>query len=213
MTDEGQTIEQELNEVDSLRKQWEEKESHYKKIIGDQGNQIGVLNKVANQVIENDLAQAQPVDDYYDDPVQRDVNELKGVVNNMRQGEVLRELEAKFPGYRDLPKDEKFMEWVQDSPVRSDLYVRADSMDLGAATEMLSLWEERQKLAEELQIQGTSNRKRALNDASMEKGSAGGGTRKNYYTHLELQELRQNPDEWAAKWPDILKAYSEGRVR
>ena len=213
MTEEGQTIDEELSEIDQLRKQWDDKESHYKKIIGDQGNQIGVLNKVASQVIDQDLTPSQPVDDWDFDPALKEVNELKGVVNQMKQEEALRKLEGRFPGFRDLPKDEKFMEWVQDSPVRSNLMARADGMDLGAATEMLSLWEERQKLAEELQVQGTSNRKRALNDASMEKGSAGGGTRKNYYTHHELQELRQNPDEWAAKWPDILKAYSEGRVR
>ena len=139
--------------------------------------------------------------------------DLKTEVGQIKQQEALRQIEQSFPGYRELPKNKDFQDWVQESPVRADLYHRANGYDFGAATEMLSLWQEREKLKEELQVQGNTQRRQALRNASMEKGSAG-GTKQTYFKRQELQDMRwQQPEKFAAMWPEIQKAYNERRVR
>jgi hypothetical protein len=210
MTDEGQTLDDELSEIESLRhekQRLEEEKAKYLKTIGDQGNQIGDMRHIIAQQME----QTQ-TDDWDYDPQEKEIRELKNKFTQLEQSEAIRKLEEQYPGFRELPQNEEFNEWIQGSPVRSALYSRANGMDLAAANEMLALWQERQKIAEELQQQGTTKRRQALRNATMEKGS-GGGERKQYYTHQELQELRGKPDEWAARWPEIQQAYAEGRVK
>ncbi len=201
MTDE---IDAELSEIEQLKKE----NKHLKHVVGDQGNQIGELRQVVAQQLET-----RPSDDDWDvDPQEKEIRQLKSDMNQIRQTEALRQLETDFPGFRELPAKQEFQDWIQESGTRADLYRRADNMDFSAAREMLSLWQEREKLKEELQVQGNTQRRQALRNATMEKGSAG-GTKRAYYTRQELREMRNQPDVWAANWPDIQKAYAEGRVK
>ena len=199
MTDE---IDAELSEIDKMK----EENQHLKRVIGDQGNQIGDLRKM----VETSLPQE---DDWDFDPQEKELQGLKADIGQMKQAEALRQLEQSYPGFRELPKNQEFQDWIQDSPVRADLYRRADQMDFNAAQEMLSLWREREKLREEMGVQVNTQRRQALKDATMEKGSAG-GTRTKYWTRKELQDMRwQEPAKFAAQWPEIKKAYEEGRVK
>lgn len=212
MTDEG--LDAELAEIDQLRNkvsEYKQKESRYLKTIGDQGNQIGELRQVVGQQYKQ-LEGGKNPDDWDYDPQEQEIRQLKTQIGQIQSAEAVRQLESDFPGFRELPNNQEFMDWVGESPVRAELYRRADSMDLGSAREMLSLWKERENLKEELQVQGNTQRREALRAATMEKGSAG-GARKAYWTRQELQQMRQNPSEWAANWPEIQKAYAEGRVR
>lgn len=181
------------------------------KKLGDQGNEIGQLRKVADQVLQTQVEQQEAEWDY--DPQEKEIRSLKSEVNQIKEAEAVRRLEADFPGFRELPNNQEFQDWVQESPVRSDLYRRADGMDLAAAREMLALWNEREKMRQELQIEGNSHRRQALKDATMEKGSAGGG-RKQYYSRTELIDMRlNNPAKYESMRDDIMQAYREGRVR
>ena len=78
-----------------------------RKKLGDQGNEIGQLRKIADMQLQQQINQT-PVeeDDWYSDPTEKKVNALEGELNQMKQSQALRELESKHPGFRDLPKDE-----------------------------------------------------------------------------------------------------------
>lgn len=199
MTDE---IDAELSEIEQLRAQ----NAEFRQIVGRQGNEIGDLRRMVETTLPKE-------DDWDYDPQQKELNQLKSEVGQIKQAEQLRQLESEFPNFRDLPKNKEFTDWIADSGTRSDLYYRANNMDLAAAREMLSLWKEREKVREELQVQGNSQRRQALKAASMEKGSAG-GVKTNYYSRKELQDMRwKDPARFAREWDDIKKAYEEGRVR
>jgi hypothetical protein len=199
MTDE---IDAELSDIERMK----EENQHLKRVIGDQGNQIGDLRKLVTESLPKE-------DDWDYDPQERELQSLKSEVGQIKQAEALRQLEQSYPGFRELPKNKEFLDWIQDSPVRADLYRRADSMDFNAAQEMLSLWREREKLREEMGVQVNTQRRQALKDATMEKGSAG-GTRTKMYSRQELIDMRRfEPDKFSQLWPEIQKAYTEGRVK
>ena len=208
MTDEsGLTVTEEVD-VEALIEQ----NNNFKKKLGDQGKEIGDLRRSLDQVLQQQV-QPQVEDEWYSDPTEKKVNALEGELNSMKQTQALRELESRHPGCRDLPKDESFANWVGQSQYRSNLYNKADNLDFQAADELFTAWEEQQETANQEQGQRRTNRNKALNDAAMEKGSAG-GMRKTYYSRSELINLRiNNPEKYEAQRDEIMKAYAEGRVR
>jgi hypothetical protein len=184
-----------------------------KKKLGDQGNEIGQLRRIADHALQQQVNPPEPEESWDFDPVQKDVTGLKKEFNQMRQEQALRDLESKHPGFRELPKDEAFAAWVQDSRYRSGLYQKADQMDFDAADELFTAWEESREIANQQHADNRQSRSQALKDAAMEKGSAG-GSRQNYYSRTELIDLRiNNPAKYDAMRDEIMKAYEEGRVR
>lgn len=182
-----------------------------KKKLGDQGNEIGQLRKIADQALQQQAAQTE--DDFYADPLEKEISQVKQELGDVKQQQALRELEQKHPGFRDLPKNESFASWVEKSQYRSNLYAKADALDLMAADELFTAWEEQQETANTQNQSERTNRNTALNAAAMEKGSAGGG-RKQYFSRTELINLRiENPAKYDAMLPEIKQAYLEGRVR
>ena len=220
MTDEVQAIEDALTgdgltetviDVDQLAKE----NQHLKKKLGDQGNELGTLRRGMDQILQNQLNQQQETleDDWDFDPIQKEVSGLKNELSSIKQQAALKELETKHPGYGELPNNEAFQGWVNKSQYRSNLYSKADSMDLAAADELFTAWEESQETANNDYQQVRTNRNQALNDATMEKGSAG-GMRKTYYSRTALIDMRiNNPAKYEAMRDDIMKAYADGRVK
>lgn len=183
-----------------------------KKKLGDQGNEIGALRKAVDYSLQQQTAR-QEDDDLYADPLEKDVRSVKNELNNLRTEQRLRELESKFPGFRELGQDESFVNWAQSTPYRQRLASRADGMDLDAAEELLTSWEESRQAAGQAHSAATQKRANDLKAASMEKGSAGGG-RKQYFSRTELIDLKiNNPTKYQAMLPEIKAAYIEGRVR
>jgi len=209
MTEEsGLTVHEEVD-VEALIEQ----NNNLKKKLGDQGNEIGDLRRNFDTILQQQATQPVAEDDWYADPTEKKVNALEGELNQMKQSQALRELESRHPGYRDLPKDESFASWVGNSQYRSNLYKKADNLDMTAADELFTAWEEQQEAAGNQQAQRTGQRKQALNDATLEKGSAG-GMRKQYYSRAELIDLRiNNPNKYDAMRDEIMQAYTDGRVR
>ena len=186
-----------------------------KKKLGDQGNEIGNLRKIADMQLQQQVNQQveQVEDDWYADPVSKDVTALKGELTQIKQEQALRELENKHPGFRELPKDEAFAGWVAKSQYRTNLYGKADSMDFAAADELFTAWEEQQESANSASQQERTNRNKALNNATMEKGYSV-GSRKTYFSRTDLINLRlNNPNKYEAMRDEIMQAYAEGRVR
>jgi len=214
MTEEVQAIEDGLtSEVYDLDQIVNENQN-LKKKLGDQGNEIGQLRKVADQVLQNQLASQQPQEDDWDfDPVQKEMAGLKSELSSIKQEAALRDLQVKHPGCLDLAKDESFAGWVQDSNYRSNLYAKADSMDFSAADELFTAWEESQEKANMSHDNKRTNRNKALKNASMETGSSG-GVKKTYFSRTALIDMRiNNPAKYEAMSDEIKQAYNEGRVK
>lgn len=191
---------------------YEQEIANLKKKLGDQGNEIGHLRKIADQQLQQQVNNKLE-DDIYADPLEKEVSGVKRELTAMKTEARLRELESRFPGFRELGKDESFVSWAGSTPYRSRLASRADQMDLDAAEELLTSWEESRQAAGQAHQQATQQRSNAMRAASMEKGSAGGG-RKQYYSRSELINLRiNNPQKYEAMLPEIKAAYVEGRVR
>ena len=185
--------------------------SNLKKKLGDQGNEIGQLRKVTDQLLQSQVTRQD--DDFYADPLENEIRGLKGELGSLKTEQRLRDLEAKHPGFRDLDKDEAFISWATSSPYRHNLAMKAQSMDFDAAEELLSAWEDSRESATRAQASATQQRTNDLKAATMEKGASGGG-RKQYYSRTELINLRiNNPQKYEAMLPEIKAAYLEGRVR
>ena len=207
MSEEGLTV-TEVPDVEHII----EENNKLKKKLGDQGNEIGQLRKAVDGVLQQQISMSQP-DDLYADPLEKELNNVKSELTNVRTEQRLRDLESKFPGFRDLGQDEKFVSWATASPYRQRLASRADQMDLDAAEELLTSYSESQAAAGQSHQRDTERRSDAMKAASMEKGSAGGG-RKQYYSRTELIDLKiNNPQKYQAMLPEIKAAYIEGRVR
>ena len=208
MTDEsGLTVTEEVD-IEALIEQ----NNNFKKKLGDQGNEIGTLRRSLDTVLQQQTSQVEE-DDWFVDPTEKKLGALESELTTIKQSQALRELEAKHPGFRDLPQDESFAGWISKSQYRSNLYAKADRMDMDAADELFTAWEEAQESAGQAHQAQSTNRKQALNAATMEKGSAG-GIRKEYYSRSELIDMRiNNPTKYEANRDQIMKAYAEGRVR
>lgn len=190
-----------------------EERDHLKKKLGDQGNELGQLRQTVDSMLQQQTTQTVEEDDWFADPTEKKVNALESQVMGMKQEQALRELEGKHPGFRDLPNNESFASWVGASPYRSKLYAKADSMDFTAADELFTAWEEQQEAANQSHQQANADRQAALNNASMEKGSAG-GARKQYFSRKEIIHWMQHePQKYEANRDEIMQAYAEGRVK
>ena len=209
MTDEsGLTVTEEIDIEAVIREN-----SDLKSVVGNQGREIGELRKATDLVLQQQANQKVEEDDWFVDPTEKKLGALESELTTIKQSQALRELEAKHPGFRDLPQDESFAGWISKSQYRSNLYAKADRMDMDAADELFTAWEEQQESAGQAHQAQSTSRKQALNAATMEKGSAG-GIRKEYYSRSELIDMRiNNPTKYEANRDQIMKAYAEGRVR
>ena len=189
-----------------------EENNNLKKKLGDQGNEIGQLRKVTDQLLQQQVSKVEE-SDFYSDPLEKEIKSVRNEIGSMKTEARLRELESRHPGFRELGGNEAFINWATSTPYRSTLASRADSMDLDAAEELLTAWEESQQSANQAHQEQREKRTNDLKAASMEKGSAGGG-RKQYFSRTELINLRiNNPQKYEAMLPEIKAAYLEGRVR
>ena len=125
-------------------------------------------------------------------------------------------MEQKHPDFSDVVQDKAFQDWVQDSPIRMQMFQAADSYNFDAANELLSNWKDRSMISktQEVKQQAETNRKDALKAASTESRSssssnAGGKT----YRRADLVRLKmEDPSRYEALEDDIFAAYADGRV-
>lgn len=107
------------------------------------------------------------------------------------------------PDYEQLVKSEEFAAWCKEKPFRARLFERADSGDLDAADELLSLYKERRKPPEiPAAVRGVRSAASAPKPA------------KKIWTSVEIGKLYlENPAEYRRLHSEIEAAYREGRVK
>ena len=199
------------------------------KLIGKQGNEVGELRRIVDDFIKSQVVNKKEAEepeevDFYGDPEKAvkkaienhpSVKQAQEAAIAMRRAETISKLESKYGDITAIASDESFQEWVKGSKVRMQLLAQAETQfDYDAADELLSNWTERTKVAKEVSQQVKQERSSQLKAA--DAGSKGNteGTSKKIYRRSDIIELMQkNPSRYAALQDEILKAYSEGRVK
>jgi hypothetical protein len=205
------------------------------KHISRQGNELGDLRGVIDKYVKDGLAETSHKDkdskpkkddlDLFEKPeeyIQHSIEnsdqarELKEIKQAIRQQDITVKLENNHPDYLTTVNDESFVNWVKDSRVRLELFNRAHtSFDYDSADELLSTWEERQKLINSTSKNEKTNRKQQRKSASTGSATGSGETKsRKLYRRSDIRDLmRDHPERYLELSDEITKAYAEKRVR
>lgn len=199
------------------------------KAMGKQGSEVGELRRIVDEFVKaQTVTKAPEVDeevDFFADPDKAiaraiekhpKVKQAEEFAVQMKKAEAMTLLKAEHPDYTDILSDPSFAEWVGKSKVRTELFSRADSKyDFDAADELLSTWKERKKVMSDAETAEKISRKNAVKAASTgsTKGSGETASKKVYRRADIIELMRTNPDRYHQLSDEIMKAYSEGRVK
>ena len=200
------------------------------RLIGSQGSEVGELRKVVDGYIHNQSQQQNQTPepeslDFFEDPakaVSHAIETHPDVVNARQQAQVMKrtsslnQLQQKHPDMQQVLQTPAFTEWVQGSPVRMELYQRADQgYDFNAADELVSNFKERTSVARQAVQNETQARQTAVKQASTGSvsGSGNSGSKRIYRRADIIKLMKTDPDRYEALNPEIMLAYQEGRVK
>ena len=207
------------------------------KLIGRQAQEVGEVRRLADDLIKQSIAQknqqqVQPNEvnnssqeiDFFEDPqshVNRavanhpDVIAAKQASQQLKQIQTQAMLNKKHPDFAEIVRDGEFIEWVKASPMRLNIYAMADAnYDFNAADELISTFKQiRTSKTQQTTEAGNAVRKQNLKAAGVDVGGTGESSKK-VYRRADLIRLRMtDPDRYEALQPEIMAAYSEGRVK
>jgi hypothetical protein len=205
------------------------------KFSGKQSTEVGELRKVVDDYIHTQLSvqqapqQQQQQDDddvdFFVDPktaVSRAIDnhpkikEAQAYTQQYKQQATLAQLKSSHPEMEQILQDPKFAEWIKGSKVRTQLFVQADqAYDYDAAHELFSLWKERNQVVQQTAQAERAARKSQVKSANTgnARGTAEGSRRKVYRRADIIKLMRTDPERYQSMSDELLKAYSEGRVR
>jgi hypothetical protein len=212
--------------VDDIIKMHQEAE----KLIGKQAQEVGEVRKLADDLIKQNLQSTnkpvveEPEVDFFEDPQKAilktvnnhpDVLAAKQAAQEFKKMQIQQKLSQKHPDFVEVVQDAGFAEWVKQSPVRMGLYAKADGeFDFDSADELLSTYKQL-KTIQTKQVAAVDNtaRQQSLKAASVDVGGTGESSKK-VYRRTDLIRLKMtDPDRYEALQPEIMLAYSEGRIK
>jgi len=202
-----------VDEVDKEVSELEQRYDGLKSKIGTYANENAELRKINNQLLQQQLTPSNEADNWDYDSADRTAQLALQKATQIEQNAEKRELAREFPGYQEDVSSESFQNWVMESPYRQRRFTAADGLDFDAARELLTEWTEKKGIAQKVQGQREKDRKSALNNASMEKGSAGGVGKKVWDRNWLVEQQVNNPGWYRANYAEIMQAYREGRVK
>lgn len=207
------------------------------KFSGKQSTEVGELRKVVDDYIQTQLSEKQAPQqqqqqddndddvDFFVDPktaVSRAIDnhpkikEAQAYTQQYKQQATLAQLKSSHPEMEQILQDPKFAEWIKGSKVRTQLFVQADqAYDYDSAHELFSLWKERNQIVQQTAQAEKAARKSSVKTASTgnARGTAEGSRRKVYRRADIIKLMRTDPERYQSMSDELLKAYSEGRVR
>jgi hypothetical protein len=212
--------------VDEIIKMHQEAE----KLIGKQAQEVGEVRKLADDLIKQNLQSTnkpvveEPEVDFFEDPQKAirktveqhpDVLAAKQASQEFKRMNIQQKLAQTHPDFQQVVQDAGFAEWVKASPVRLSLYAKADGeYDFDSANELLSTYKQL-KQVQTKQVAAVDNtaRQQSLKAASVDVGGTGESSKK-VYRRTDLIRLKMtDPDRYEALQPEIMLAYSEGRIK
>ena len=200
------------------------------KLLGRQSSEVGELRGVVDQYIKTQLDNQKAPEpdeeiDFFSDPdkaVRRAIDnhpkirEAEAVTQQYKKSTALSQLQQRHPDMQNVLQDQKFVDWIQGSKIRKQLFAQADKQyDYDAADELFTTWKERQQAVNQTVASEMAGRKAAIKTASTGTAQGSGETQgKKVYRRADIIKLmRDDPERYLALSDEIIKAYSEGRVR
>jgi len=207
------------------------------KLIGRQANEVHEVRSLADQLLKQQLDSNKPIatpieesleEDFFVDPnraVARAVEkhpaviEAKNTAMELRKNKTAAQLSAKHPDFGTIVQDTGFQDWVKASPIRLNMFAKADAeYDFDSANELLSTYKEIKQIRQTQQVQKTDAVEAKAQDAAMKAATVDvGGTgesSKKVYRRADLIKLRMtDPDRYMALQDEIMSAYAQGRVK
>ena len=213
--------------VQDISKSYQELE----KKLGRQAKELGDTRKLADDLLRQELDKNQqtsaqnieePTEFDYDNPlesvkkvIQQELAPVREQLQANRDVSTRDKLAQQHPDYMDIAASPEFSDWVNSSPIRADLYKRAnDQLEYNAAVELLDTWKALNPAKETPSKAETQKvTKQKINELSTESGSTGQTSTKTY-SRRELINLRAtNPNKYYEMADEIRNAYATGRVR
>lgn len=209
------------------------------KLIGRQAQEVGEVRKLADELIKRQLETKQSPEpnvakeeddvDWFENPekaVQKAVDkhptvvEAKQTLAQIQQQQFMTKLKDSYPDFENTVADPEFAQWIQASPVRLKLYAAADNFDFDSAAELLNTWkyvkppvQKQEPVKAEVPPQVKADREKQMKAVAVDTGSSGNVSSK-VYRRADLIKLQlEDPERYMELQPEIMAAYSEGRVR
>jgi hypothetical protein len=212
-----------------------EMHSNLERLMGKQSQEVGELRKAFDKMVQDSLAAKQQdatpepeLDDvdFYADPkaaFEKMLNNhptlrnAQEVALQMRKQEALAALQSAHPDMKEVLTNKQFQEWVGKSKIRQQLFEDADkNYNYEAANELFDLWKDRQAV-----VKQTAKVEKVAQKQEVKKAATGSArsnpdsqsSRKIYRRRDIIELMNKDPKRYEALQPEIMKAYSEGRVR
>ena len=204
------------------------------KRLGQQSQEVGELRRHFDDYVQTSISAQQssapeaPVEevDFFADPaaaVARAIEnhptlqQAQAVAADMAKSQALAKLKASHPDMDTVLQDTGFQEWVKKSEIRTQMYKDADQRyDFAKANELLNLYKERATVVEQTKAVEKQAQKNEIKKASTgtARSNPEGASPKKVYRRRDIIELmNSDPKRYEALMPEIMKAYSEGRVK
>jgi hypothetical protein len=201
------------------------------KMIGRQAQEVHEVRSLADQLLKRQLeadkaptVESAPEVDFFENPqdsIKRAIENNPAVLEakqanlEFKRMKTAQQLSAKHPDMATIVQDTGFQEWVKASQVRLGLYAKADAeFDFRSADELLSTYKElKQVRNNNVHETGKQQKAQALKAAGVDTGGSG-EVAKKVYRRADLIRLKMtDPDRYEQLQPEIMAAYSEGRVK
>lgn len=202
---------------------------------GRKANEVGELRKLTDDILRKqvDVAPIQETvpdihdvgfEDFIDDPASAVNRALDGnprlkaleeAISTDRQQKTHTQLLQRHQDADQLVQTPEFSKWVSESPTRARMFQEAHvNYDVAMASDLLDMYKTTRSLSTEDAIAERNARaSEALSRATVEKGGAGGASKKPRYKRAELIRLKiEQPARYAAMADEIRQAYADKRV-
>ena len=203
------------------------------KRLGQQSQEVGELRRHFDEYVQNSIQSQQSAPevveeevDFFADPAKAvakaienhpSLQQAQAVAAEMAKSQALAKLKATHPDMDEVLADESFKEWVSSSEIRRGLYAQADKQyDFAAADELITLFKERRAVVNQTAKVEKQHQKNEVKKASTgtARSNPEGATSRKVYRRRDIIELmNKDPKRYEALMPEIMKAYSEGRVK
>jgi hypothetical protein len=204
------------------------------KRLGQQSQEVGELRRHFDSFVQDSISkqsapevevEAEEVD-FFADPAKAvaqaienhpSLRQAQEVAAEMAKSQALAKLKSTHPDMTEVLQDPGFKEWVVGSDIRRELYRQADERyDFSAANELITLYKERKGVVAQTAKVEKQHQKNEVKKASTgsTRSNPEGSTSKKVYRRRDIIELMNtDPKRYEALMPEIMKAYSEGRVK
>ena len=203
------------------------------KRLGQQSQEVGELRRHFDEYVQSSIQSQQSAPevveeeiDFFADPSAAvakaienhpTLKQAQAVAAEMAKSQALAKLKTNHPDMNEVLQDVKFKEWISASPVRMEMYRNADqNYDFASANELLNLYKDRAEVVKQTAAVEKQHQKNEVKKASTgtSRSNPEGATSRKVYRRRDIIELmNKDPKRYEALMPEIMKAYSEGRVK